>query len=236
MRSYTDVCLQEASRTVSTAPVPRASSIVSESQHSDSVFRDEVDDVKGKPLDRSAPYRQISCHYFAKRPLSRCFTSCHGSPADSPVRTRRARRSISAAHAFSTAVGSSSGSSSRLASSSAATSARSLCGSLRASSKRASRVIDRFYHREAKGWHSTTRLERSPSRGGRQGLRRLIVRFLYAMASSVTHTSIETGDAASRYSRWVSISLAAAASGSSGASSRNLSSSTLALAVSSRLR
>lgn len=55
-------------------------------------------------------------------------TSTQGIPAVSPAITRRARRSISAAHAASTSAGSSAAASSRLARSSAARSARSLTG------------------------------------------------------------------------------------------------------------
>ena len=84
---------------------------------------------------------QGSRHYFARRPSIRCFTSSQGTPSDSPARTRRARRSISAAQAPSTSSSLSAGCSSRLASSSAATSARSVWGSFRASCKRASRVM-----------------------------------------------------------------------------------------------
>lgn len=60
-------------------------------------------------------------------------------PVDFPARTRRPRRSISAAQAFSTSSSRSKGWLSRLASSWAATSARSLRGSSRASFNRASR-------------------------------------------------------------------------------------------------
>ena len=72
-------------------------------------------------------------HRFVKRRAIRSRTSSHGSPADSPARTRRARRSISLAQAACTAAGSSTVESSRLANSSAATSARSSTGSVRAS-------------------------------------------------------------------------------------------------------
>ena len=60
-------------------------------------------------------------------------TSSQGTPADSPAITRRARRSISAAHAASTSAGFSVSASSRLARSSAATSARSATGKAKAS-------------------------------------------------------------------------------------------------------
>ena len=60
-------------------------------------------------------------------------TSFQGVPADSVARTRRALRSISAAHAASTSSGCSRAASSRLASNSAATSARSSSGSVSAS-------------------------------------------------------------------------------------------------------
>ena len=61
-------------------------------------------------------------------------TSCQETPTASPDRTRRARRSISAAHAVSTSACGSLASS-RLAKSSAATSARSSGGSYMASRK-----------------------------------------------------------------------------------------------------
>ena len=60
-------------------------------------------------------------------------TSSHGTPADSSARARRARRSISVAHAASTSAGRSAAASSRLAKSSAATSARSFRGNDKAS-------------------------------------------------------------------------------------------------------
>src|SRR5439155_6775375 len=63
-------------------------------------------------------------HRSANRRATRARTSSHGSPDDSPDMTRRARRSISRAHAVSMASRSIVGGSSRLASSSAAMSAR----------------------------------------------------------------------------------------------------------------
>jgi hypothetical protein len=84
---------------------------------------------------------KLARRYLARRPSIRCFTSSQGVPGDSPARTLRARRSISAAHAFSSSCGSSVNSSSRLASNSAAMSARSRRGSLRASWSSVSRVI-----------------------------------------------------------------------------------------------
>jgi len=87
-----------------------------------------------------------SSHYSARRLSIRCFTSSQATPAVSPARARRARRSISEAQALSISSGSSvSGPPSRLASSSAATSARSLWGSFRASSRRAWRVMSPKY-------------------------------------------------------------------------------------------
>lgn len=62
-------------------------------------------------------------------------TSSHGIPVVSPASTRRARRSISAAHAASTSAGCSACASSRLAKSWAATSARSFKGNASASRK-----------------------------------------------------------------------------------------------------
>jgi hypothetical protein len=76
-------------------------------------------------------------HRCLRRRSTRARTSSHGSPADSPASTRRARLSISFAQAISTSARSSAGSSSRLASSSAATSARSSTGSVSASRKTA---------------------------------------------------------------------------------------------------
>ncbi len=72
-------------------------------------------------------------HRSVNRWTTRARTSSHGSPTDSPFITRRARRSISCAHAASTSAAFSAGSSSRLASNSAATSARSLTGNVKAS-------------------------------------------------------------------------------------------------------
>ena len=92
---------------------------------------------------------QRSSHSLARRSSRRCRTSSQGRPADSPASTRRPRRSISMAQAFSAASRSSGTSlSSRLSSSSAATSARSLTGSRRASFRSTSRVMI---------WESTTR-------------------------------------------------------------------------------
>lgn len=78
-------------------------------------------------------------------------TSGHASPADSPLITRRARASISAAHSASTSAGSSAAASSKLASNSAATSARSSAGRVSASrsSAWARPVMGRFYTLEA---------------------------------------------------------------------------------------
>ena len=75
-------------------------------------------------------------HGSANRRMTRARTSSHGSPTDSPVITRRARRSISRAQAASTSAGFVAGASSRLASSSAATSALSSTGSVNASRRR----------------------------------------------------------------------------------------------------
>jgi len=72
-------------------------------------------------------------HRCLRRRSTRSRTSSHGSPVDSPERTRRARLSISFAQAISTSARSSGGSSSRLASNSAATSARSSTGNVIAS-------------------------------------------------------------------------------------------------------
>jgi hypothetical protein len=76
-------------------------------------------------------------------------TSSQGTPADSPAITRRARRSISPAHAASTSARFSVSASSRLARSSAATSARSAIGNVRASrrSSFAREVMWPFYTR-----------------------------------------------------------------------------------------
>lgn len=70
--------------------------------------------------------------HFLKLRVMRSRTSSQGSPADSPDRTRRARRSISIAQAASTSAGFPAGSS-RLANNSAAKSARSSGESVRAS-------------------------------------------------------------------------------------------------------
>ena len=67
-------------------------------------------------------------HGLRSAASARARTSSQGIPWDSPAITRRARRSISAAHAASTSAGSSSWSASRLASNSAATLARSSIG------------------------------------------------------------------------------------------------------------
>ena len=72
-------------------------------------------------------------HRFRSSASARRRTSSHGTPADSPAITLRARLSISAAHAASTSAGFSVSASSRLARSSAATSARSATGNVRAS-------------------------------------------------------------------------------------------------------
>jgi hypothetical protein len=77
-------------------------------------------------------------------------TSSHGTPVVSPAITRRARRSISAAHAASTSAGSSVAASSRLARSWAATSARSSKGNASASRRSSCARGDMgpFYTRE----------------------------------------------------------------------------------------
>lgn len=72
-------------------------------------------------------------HRFCNSASARRRTSSHGVPDDSPAITRRARFSISSAHAASTSAMSSVGASSRLARSSAATSARWLIGRVSAS-------------------------------------------------------------------------------------------------------
>ncbi len=88
-------------------------------------------------------------HWSANRWAMRRRTSSHGSPSDSPANTRLARRSISRAHAASTAAASLVGGWSRLARSSAATSARSSTGRARASrsSSCARLVMESFYTR-----------------------------------------------------------------------------------------
>ena len=73
-------------------------------------------------------------HRFVRFASARRRTSSQGTPPDSPVRTLRARRSISAAHAASTSAVSSGGVS-RLSRSSTATLARSSGPSFRASSR-----------------------------------------------------------------------------------------------------
>lgn len=91
------------------------------------------------PLGRFIEF--VYCFGFdAKRLLHRFFspasvrwrTSSQGSPADSPLKTRRARLSISAAQAASSSAGSSGGPS-KLASSSATRWARSFGGKVKAS-------------------------------------------------------------------------------------------------------
>ncbi len=66
----------------------------------------------------------LQVHGLRSSASARRRTSSQGMPADSPDITRRARRSISAAHAASTSAMSSLPTSSKLASNSAATSAR----------------------------------------------------------------------------------------------------------------
>ena len=73
-------------------------------------------------------------HRFVRFASARRRTSSQGTPTDSPLRTLRARRSISAAHAASTSA-LSSGAASRLSRSSTATLARSSGLSFRASSR-----------------------------------------------------------------------------------------------------
>ena len=75
-------------------------------------------------------------HRLRNSASARLRTSSQGMPSDSPAMTRRARLSISAAHAASTSALSSAPASSRLARSSAATSARSSIGNVRASRRR----------------------------------------------------------------------------------------------------
>lgn len=72
-------------------------------------------------------------HRLRNSASARRRTSSQAIPGDSPAITRRARRSISAAHAASTSATSSVPESSKLANSSAATSARSSTGSDNAS-------------------------------------------------------------------------------------------------------
>jgi hypothetical protein len=88
-------------------------------------------------------------HWSANRRATRARTSSHGSPTDSPAITRRARPSISRAHAASTAAASVVAGSSRLARSSAATPARSSTGRVNASrsSACARSVTPSFYTR-----------------------------------------------------------------------------------------
>ena len=76
-------------------------------------------------------------HRFGSSASARRRTSSQGTPTDSPAITRRARRSISAAHAASTSARFSVSAASRLASNSAATSARSAIGNARASRRTA---------------------------------------------------------------------------------------------------
>lgn len=77
------------------------------------------------------PNARIHCRRSSASARRR--TSSHGTPAVSPVITRRARRSISSAQAASTSAGSAAAASSRLARSCAATSARSFTGNAKAS-------------------------------------------------------------------------------------------------------
>ena len=86
-------------------------------------------------------------HGLRRAASARARTSAQGTPCPSPVITRRARLSISAAHAASTSAGFSAASPSRLARSSAATLARSSTGRVNASRRRpcALEVIQAFY-------------------------------------------------------------------------------------------
>ncbi len=72
-------------------------------------------------------------HRCARRRATRWRTSAQGSPSEFPASTRRARVSISRAHAAWALAASAGAASSRLTSSSAITSARSSCGKVSAS-------------------------------------------------------------------------------------------------------
>ena len=128
-------------------PETGSTSMVNAAPDSDRIHCSKICNVLGKARNRRTQRWQ---HDFARRPSIRCFTSCQETPADSPAKTCRARRSISPAQALSTSSRLSTGFSSRVASSSAARSSRLLWRSFSASCKRVSRVMGSSLPSDAK--------------------------------------------------------------------------------------